>query len=124
MMTPADSGLNRLRELGVDPTEIRLTGGGARNRAWRKVAANVFDANAVTLHGEEGAAYGAAIQAMWCHRRAQGEKIAVSEITDELIKLDEGSRVHPDSGNSAKYREVQRRHDSLMRALRGFFDTV
>jgi xylulokinase len=117
-------GLNRLRELGVDPTEIRLTGGGARNRAWRKVAANVFDANAVTLHEEEGAAYGAAIQAMWCHRRAQGEKIAVSEITDELIKLDEGSRVHPDSGNSAKYREVQRRHDSLMRALRGFFDTV
>jgi xylulokinase len=117
-------GLNRLRELGVDPTEIRLTGGGARNRAWRRVAADVFDADVVTLHEEEGAAYGAAIQALWCHRRAQGEKVAASEITDELIKLDEGGRVYPDPGNSTKYKKIQRRHDSLMRVLRGFFDMV
>jgi len=115
-------GLNRLRELGVDPTEIRLTGGGARNRAWRRVAADIFDADTVTLHEEEGAAYGAAIQAMWCHSRAQGEKIAVSEITDELIKLDEGGRVQPNPVNAEKYREVQGRHDRLMGALRGFFD--
>ncbi|HUV33330.1 MAG TPA: hypothetical protein VMW22_00265, partial [Candidatus Desulfaltia sp.] len=91
---------------------------------WRRVAADVFDADVVTLHEEEGAAYGAAIQALWCHRRAQGEKVAASEITDELIKLDEGGRVYPDPGNSAKYKKIQRRHDSLMRALRGFFDTV
>ncbi|HEX9913977.1 MAG TPA: xylulokinase [Candidatus Bathyarchaeia archaeon] len=117
-------GLNRLRELGISPTEVRLTGGGARNRAWRRVAADIFDADAVTLHEEEGAAYGAAIQAMWCHRRAQGESVAVSEITDELIKLNEGSRVSPNPMNAAKYRKVQGRHDSLMKALRGFFDAL
>jgi xylulokinase len=117
-------GLNRLRELGISPTEVRLTGGGAKNKAWRKVAADIFDAEAVTLAEEEGAAYGAAIQAMWCHRRAQGESVAVSEIADELIKLDEGSRVRPNPMNAAKYREVQGRHDSLREALRGFFDTL
>jgi len=117
-------GLNRLRELGVRPTEIRLTGGGARNRAWRRVAADIFDADVVTLHEEEGAAYGAAIQAMWCYRKTRGEKVTVNEITDKLVKLNEGDRVHPSHENSAKYREIQGRHDSLMRALRGLFDSV
>ncbi|MFH2112106.1 MAG: xylulokinase [Candidatus Bathyarchaeota archaeon] len=117
-------GLNRLKELGVDPTEIRLTGGGARNKAWRRVAADIFDTDVVTLHEEEGAAYGAAIQALWCHKRMQGEKSAVSEITDELIKLDEEGRVHPDAGNAAKYRDIQGRHNSLMKAIRGLFDAV
>lgn len=116
-------GLNRLRELGVNPAEIRLTGGGARNKAWRRVAADVFDADVVTLQEEEGAAYGAAIQAIWCHRRAQGESVAASEITDELIKLDEDSRVLPNPVNASKYKKVQRRHDSLMGVLRDFFNT-
>jgi len=115
-------GLNRLRQLGISPSEVRLTGGGARNRAWRRVAADVFDAEAVTLAEDEGAAYGAAIQAMWCYRRAEGENVDIREITDELVRLDEGSRVKPDPVNAEKYRGIQRRHDALMRALRGFFD--
>jgi D-xylulose kinase len=115
-------GLNRLKQLGINPTEIRLTGGGARNRAWRRVAADVFDAEAVTLAEDEGAAYGAAIQAMWCSRRAEGENLDIRDITDELVRLDEGSRVKPDPVNAEKYQGIQRRHDALMRALRGFFD--
>jgi sugar (pentulose or hexulose) kinase len=115
-------GLNRLRQLGISPAEVRLTGGGARNRAWRKVAADVFGAEAVTLEEDEGAAYGAAIQAMWCHRRAEGENVDIREITDELVRLDEGSRVKPDPVNAERYRDAQARHDALMRALRGFFE--
>ena len=115
-------GLNRLRQLGISPTEVRLTGGGARNKAWRKVAADIFDAEAVTLAEDEGAAYGAAIQAIWCHKKAEGENADIREITDELIRLDEGSRVKPDQVNVEKYRGIQRRHDALMRVLRGFFD--
>ncbi len=56
-------GFNRMKDLGIKPREIRLTGGGARNRAWRKIAADVFDVEVVTLKVEEGAAYGAALQA-------------------------------------------------------------
>jgi len=115
-------GLNRLRELCISPTEVRLTGGGARNRAWRKVAADIFDAEAVTLAEEEGAAYGAAIQAIWCRRRAEGDNMSIREITDELVRLDEGSRVKPDRVNADKYKEIQSRHDALMGALRGFFE--
>ena len=114
-------GLNRMRELGIQPTEIRLTGGGARNRAWRRIAADIFDAEIVSLREEEGAAYGAALQAMWTHRLQQGERVSMSEITDVLVEVDETSRVKPIEDNVETYDRLQSRQDGLMRLLRGFF---
>src|SRR5436190_2874507 len=65
-------GLRRLAELGVKPTQIRATGGGAKSRTWRQIMADVFDAEVVALKVGEGAAYGAALQALWCWRLQQG----------------------------------------------------
>jgi len=115
-------GLNRMRELGIDPLEIRLTGGGARNRAWRRIAADVFDAEIVTLKEEEGAAYGAALQAMWTHRLQQGERVTMSEITDELVEIDESSRLRPIRRNVETYGRLQSTQDRLSRDLRGLFN--
>ena len=115
-------GLNRLRELGIDPEEIRLTGGGARNRAWRRIAADVFDAEIVTLKEEEGAAYGAALQAMWTYRLQQGERVTMSEITDELVELDESSRLKPIKRNVEIYERLQSTQDRLSRDLRELFN--
>ncbi len=114
-------GLNRMRELGIDPKEIRLTGGGARNRAWRRIAADVFDAEIVTLKEEEGAAYGAALQAMWTYRLRQGERVTMSEITDELVEIDESSRLKPIERNVETYCRLQSTQDRLSRDLRGLF---
>jgi xylulokinase len=114
-------GLNRMRMLGIQPTEIRLTGGGARNRAWRRIAADVFGTEIVTLREEEGAAYGAALQAMWTHRLQQGERVSMSEITDNLVEVDETSRVKPIEDNVETYNKLQSRQDGLMTLLRGFF---
>src|SRR3984957_15113118 len=36
-------GLQRLAELGVNPTQIRATGGGAKSKAWRQIMADVFN---------------------------------------------------------------------------------
>ena len=68
-------GLRRLAELGVKPTQIRATGGGAKSKVWRQIMADVFNAEVVTLKVSESAAYGAALQALWCWRLQQGEKI-------------------------------------------------
>jgi len=114
-------GFNRLRELGVDPAEVRLTGGGARNKAWRRIAADVFDAEVVSLREEEGAAYGAALQAMWTHRLSLGERISMSEITDEVVEIDESSRLRPIRRNAETYRRLQATQDRLSRDLRGLF---
>jgi xylulokinase len=115
-------GLNRMRMLGIDPLEIRLTGGGARNRAWRRIAADVFDTEIVTLKEEEGAAYGAALQAMWTHRLQQGERVTMSEITDELVEIDESSRLKPIRRNVEVYEKLQSTQDRLSRDLRGLFN--
>src|SRR5881409_1834548 len=80
-------GLRRLVELGVKPVQIRATGGGAKSKVWRQIMADIFNAEVVTLKVSEGAAYGAALQALWCWRLQQGEKISIPEITDEFVQL-------------------------------------
>src|SRR5437879_2547897 len=81
-------GLRRLAELGVKPKQICATGGGANSKVWRQIMADIFDAEVVTLNVSEGAAYGAALQALWCWRLHQGEKIALAESTDVVVQLE------------------------------------
>jgi sugar (pentulose or hexulose) kinase len=83
-------GLERLKELGIDPTEIRLIGGGARSRVWRQIAADIFNLDVVCPVTEEGPAFGAALQAVWCHQKGQ-----IKELCDQYLKLDERSRKTP-----------------------------
>lgn len=114
-------GLRRLAELGVKPTQIRATGGGAKSKVWRQLMADVFDTEVVTLKVAEGAAYGAALQALWCWRRQQGEKVGISEITEKFVELNPAERSEPDGDNAAIYRELQGLQDELSLALRGVF---
>jgi len=106
-------GLDRMRELGISPTEIRLTGGASNNGAWRQICADVFNAEVVTLAESEGAAYGAALQALWAFKRDQGEGESITSIVDRLVKVDESSRAKPIKGNVEKYRALQARHNEL-----------
>ena len=36
-------GLNKFSEMGVNPSEIRATGGGSKSLIWRQIAADVFN---------------------------------------------------------------------------------
>src|SRR6476659_7723376 len=53
--------LELLRELGVEPTVGRVSGGGARSELWLKIAASVLGIPLERTAVEEGAAYGAAL---------------------------------------------------------------
>ena len=114
-------GLRRLAQLGVKPTQIRATGGGAKSKAWRQIMADIFDAEVVTLKVSEGAAYGAALQALWCWRLQQGEKISISQITDEFVSLNKSETATPDKSNVEVYRELQALQDETSQALRDVF---
>jgi xylulokinase len=114
-------GLGRLRELGVKPTQIRATGGGAKSKLWRQIMADVFDAEVVTLKVSEGAAYGAALQALWCWRAEAGEKVSISEITDHFVQLNRSERAEPRPANVRVYAELQALQDELSRSLRPVF---
>lgn len=114
-------GLRRLAQLGVRPTQIRATGGGAKSKVWRQIMADVFDAEVVTLKVSEGAAYGAALQALWCWRTEQGEKVSISEITDQYVELNKSETAAPNKKNVEVYQELQALQDDTSKALRGVF---
>jgi len=114
-------GLRRLAEIGVQPTPIRATGGGSRSRVWRQIMADIFNAQVVTLKVSEGAAYGAALQALWCWRQQQGEDLAISDLTDRFVEVNEKELAEPNPENVAVYRELQELQDEMSKSLRGVF---
>lgn len=114
-------GLRRLAELGVKPVQIRATGGGAKSKVWRQIMADIFNTEVVTLKVSEGAAYGAALQALWCWRRQQGEKVSISEITHQFVELNSAETAEPSPKDAEVYRQMQELQDDLSLALRGAF---
>jgi xylulokinase len=114
-------GLRRLAQLGVKPAQIRATGGGAKSKVWRQIMADIFDAEVVTLKVSEGAAYGAALQALWCWRLQQGEKVSIGEITDQFVELNNLETALPNAENVKVYQELQELQNELSRELRGVF---
>ena len=114
-------GLRRLATLGVKAKQIRATGGGAQSKLWRQIMADVFDAEVVTLAVSEGAAYGAALQVMWCVAKNRCEKLSINDLSDQFVKLNPRQTAHPNKENSAVYRELQVIQGQLSTDLRGAF---
>jgi xylulokinase len=83
--------------------------------------ADVFNAEVVTLKVSEGAAYGAALQALWCWRLQQGEKVSISDLTDQFVELNASERAEPSQKNAAVYRDLQGIQDEMSLALRDAF---
>jgi sugar (pentulose or hexulose) kinase len=114
-------GLRRLSGLGVKPKQIRATGGGAKSKVWRQIMADIFNTEVVTLKVSEGAAYGAALQALWCWRKEQGEKLSIQDLTDQFVELNPIETAEPDAKNVEVYRELQSLQDDMSEALRDVF---
>lgn len=55
--------LSMMQELGVNPNEIILSGGGSRSALWKQMLADIFATPCAMVNALEGAAYGAAILA-------------------------------------------------------------
>ena len=83
--------------------------------------ADVFNAEVVTLKVSEGAAYGAALQALWCWRQQQGDKVKIAEITDQFVEINKSETATPNKKNVEVYRELQALQDEASKSLRGVF---
>jgi xylulokinase len=108
-------GLQRLSSLGVTPKEIRLTGGGSKSAFWRQLCADVFGCPVVTLAEPEGAALGAAIQAL-----AAAEKTkTVNEWSAKLVAVTAAERVEPRRDSTYDYTAAMLKQSALAKALAG-----
>lgn len=109
-------GFARMKGLGLEPAEIRATGGGAKSRLWLQVVADIFGTPVVTLRETEAAAYGAALQSVWNWRLANGERTGIAEITAKWVAKGRLA-ARPDPRNAALYASLQDRFNALWKRL-------
>jgi xylulokinase len=98
--------LELLRELGVQPTVGRVSGGGARSDLWRRIVASVLDLPLETTVAEEGSAYGAALLAF-------DDPVAAAE---RCVRV--SAHVAPDESWTRAYAEGYPRYRGLYPTLR------
>ncbi len=110
-------GLNRFRQLGIEPTEIRLTGGGSKSGVWRQICADVFGVPTVCLTSAEGAALGAALQAAYARAATEGKPTTFRELSARLVTLDESTRCKPSDESREVYSRVLGRQSDLTKRL-------
>ena len=110
----------RFRDLGMNPSEIRLTGGGSQSPAWRQMAADAFGVPVVTLSTAEGAGLGAAIQTAFT---VLGSERSYADLCGQLVAVDESSRCVPAEAEatSGARRSARVGGGAGWSALAGFF---
>lgn len=98
------NGFDALQAAGLQFAAIRLTGGGSQSPAWRQIVADVFELPVEVPEQSEGAAFGAALQALWALGRANGNTVDIVGIAREHVRVDSALSAHPDAGDAAVYR--------------------
>jgi xylulokinase len=83
-------GIDELAGLGIDAQEIVLTGGGANSPIWRQIVADICGAPVTVLTNEEGAAFGAALQAL-----AMLDGTDIADLTEDHLGRDESRCCEP-----------------------------
>ncbi|GGD47619.1 xylulokinase [Pseudoxanthomonas indica] len=89
---------------GMRFDRILLTGGGANSAAWRQMVADIFELPVEAPKQSEGAALGAALQALWALGNAQGETTTLRELADRHVTTDPQLAATPDPDRAAAYR--------------------
>jgi xylulokinase len=94
-----------------------LIGGGAKSPLWRGIAANVTGLPVRVPAGDEAAALGAAVQALWCRERAAGLKTGIAELCDAHVALEAGTTIQPDASAVKAYDAAYAEYNKYLAAL-------
>jgi xylulokinase len=113
-------GFSRMRSLGLKPSQVRATGGGAKSRLWLQIVADVFKTPVVTLAEQEAAAFGAALQSIWAYENEKGKGAGIADIAAERVKTSQ-TTIEPKGKNFEVYDALQVSFNSLWRTLVGEF---
>ncbi len=110
--------LELIREMGVSISQIRLSGGGARNPLWRQIQADIYGHDVHTLNSTEGPAFGVALLA----QVGTGGFSSVPEACDATIRLAEETPLDPRA--KAVYDRAYPLYRRLYKDLRGSFAEI
>ena len=110
--------LEIIKQFGIDVKESGLCGGGAKNKLWRQILANVLDVELNIPVTEQGPSYGSAILAMVGAGRFDSVKTA----TDRLFKTKE--TVRPDRELAALYADRYEKYRKIYPAVKELYKTI
>ena len=106
------SGLDEFQRLGMQAQDIRLTGGGAQSGTWRQIVADLFDCPVQVPVESEGAAFGAALQALelTCQESLQA-------ITETHVEFDHAMAALPNPESVSAYGVVFERYKEAVESI-------
>ena len=96
------TGLDAFRAQGCEVKQLRLTGGGAGSAGWRQMVADIFALPVTVQVTDEGAALGAALQALWTHD-GKDSGAGLHEYIDSHLALDDSRACDVDNERSEAY---------------------
>jgi len=103
--------LELIRDMGVEPEQIRVTGGGGKSELWRGIQADIFGQEVVTTAVDEGPAYGAALLA----GTGAGIFDSVEEGVERCVKVTSSQQPSPE--NQKVYEDLYPIYRSLYKSL-------
>ncbi|MCI2263515.1 xylulokinase [Xanthomonas indica] len=116
-------GFDAFVRAGMHFERIVLTGGGSNSGAWRQLVADVFGLPVDVPTQPEGAAFGAALQALWAVGLARGDAASIADIAQRHVAVDPQLSARPDPARTqayaAAYARFLRHLDALTPLLRG-----
>ena len=96
-------GFDAFVRAGMRFERIVLTGGGSNSAAWRQLVADVFGLPVDVPVQSEGAAFGAALQALWAVGRADGDAASIADIARTHVATDPALSTRPDPDRAHAY---------------------
>ena len=106
------------RDLGVVIDSSKICGGGAKSGLWKKMIANILNAELQCLESEQGPGMGGAMLAMV----ACGEYATVQEACDKLVNI--ASTVKPEPELVAKYEARYQQFKKIYPAVKALFPEI
>lgn len=110
-------GIDELASLGVEIREIVVTGGGAKSDMWRQLVADICDAPVVVLNQDEGAAYGAALQAL----QLVDPGASIEDLVDEHLSKDDSRSCEPCSAAVEDYKDYYQDYQRAVEAVASMY---
>ena len=109
-------GVEKLIRLGVRANQIVLTGGGANSATWRQMVADIMDVAVSIPQQEEGAAFGAALQAL-----ALVSDEGIAEVSAQHFAVNNKLGCAPDPEGASFYAEAYEKYQAAVNAVTPLF---
>lgn len=110
-------GIDELVSLGVTAQEIVVTGGGAKSDKWRQLVADICAVPAIVYLQNEGAAFGAALQALQLVEAGA----SIEELVDSHLTRDTSRSCEPRKSAVNHYREHYEDYQRAVTAVAGLY---